>query len=53
MAHFVNEAEDANSAYDAFIEKYKEIIHTCFPFYKMLKAKSWIKSQSHGSLKGY
>ena len=28
---FVNEAEDANIAYDSLIEKYLGIFHTCFP----------------------
>ena len=29
---FINKAEDANTAYDSFLEKYIGIFDTCFPF---------------------
>ena len=39
---FFNEAEGANTANDVFIEKYKGIFDTCFPF-KNVKGKELTK----------
>ena len=45
---FINKAEDANTAYDSFLEKYIGIFDTCFPFRKVEGkelseiAKPWI-----------
>ena len=36
---FVNEAEDANIAYDSFIEKYIGIVGTFFPFNNLKKKR--------------
>ena len=50
---FVNEAEDANIAYDSFIGKKIGIFDTCFPF-KNVKGRELNKTlQSLGSLRDY